>query len=284
MLKFLPKEAAEDVLAVECEKLSEVRIRANKKIAVTYISGGEPRRKILPTVLNETEIDRAVFKLCNFSIASAEEQLKRGYIISSEGERVGICGEGVESDGKITAFKRITSLCVRFPRQVKGCAEEFFLKYIKKPSNCLVFSPPFHGKTTFIRDLGRLYSVSFGLDTLFIDERGELSLDGYADLGESSDIFRNADKTFCLVSGVRSMNPQAIVCDEIMTESDCEAVRFAVSSGVKLLATVHSDDLLNLVKKQEIKSLLREKIFDYIVGLKNFKVERVYDGNLKEIC
>ena len=53
---------------------------------------------------------------------------------------------------------------------------------------------------------------------------------------------------------------------------------------MNLLATVHSDDLLNLVKKQEIKSLLREKIFDYIVGLKNFKVERVYDGNLKEIC
>ena len=51
---------------------------------------------------------------------------------------------------------------------------------------------------------------------------------------------------------LRCMNPQVIVCDELGTPGDAEAVAQGVASGVVFFATVHCDDPAGLRKKPEL--------------------------------
>lgn len=49
---------------------------------------------------------------------------------------------------------------------------------------------------------------------------------------------------------LRCMNPQVIVCDELGTPGDAEAVAQGVASGVVFFATVHCDDPVGLRKSR----------------------------------
>lgn len=221
-------------------------------------------------------------KLCDYSLFSVEESLKRGFITSECGERVGVCGEVVYENGEVKGIKNFTSLCVRYPRAVKGCSDEFFRRYIKSNSSVLVFSPPFHGKTTFIRDLGRNYSDKLNLNVLFVDERDELILPNtYA--GSSFDVLKYADKPYGLNSGVRTLNPDVIITDELTCAEDFLSVRNCVRSGVKIVASLHADKIENVVKRLENYAILDFLTFDYFVELNGFKVSGVYDGEMKTI-
>lgn len=284
MLKFLPDTLLKEINTLNSSIL-EVRIRKNYKVKVTVKEeSGEITTLKLSSILSEKDIENIVLRLCNYSVFSVENSLKEGFITSSEGERVGICGEVAYYDGG-TTIKNITSLCVRFPREVRGIAEEFFNAYAyKEPKSCLVISPPFQGKTTFIRDLGRLYSDKLSKNVLYLDERDELYANGRFYLGENADVMRFSTKEFGFKQGVRALNPDVIVCDELMSKSDCEAVLFASQSGVKVVSSVHSDNMKNLLKKQEISEIIKSFTFDYHIVLSRFKVSKIFKGNTEEIC
>ena len=284
MLKFLPEKVLNLISDYSKFQLLEVRIRADKKVKITLNYSGEVKTVPLNVSLSFEEIEKCVLRLSNFSVFSAEEMLKEGYITSSDGERVGICGEVVKTNGGYIV-KRPTSLCVRFPSDIIGASDEFFDKYIGSDAkSCLVISPPFQGKTTFIRDLGRKYSDKLIKNVLFLDERNEFSAGGRFDLGENSDILRFTTKEFGFKSGVRSLNPEVIVCDELIEKTDYTAVNFAIASGVKILASVHSDDLENLLKKPDLSEIIKSFTFDYYVVLDTFKVKTVYDNEFKKLC
>ncbi len=284
MLKFLPQTVIGDIIKLSCDNLCEVRIRAGENVKIAVKDGEGLAVKKLGYKFSKEDIENCIMKLCDFSYSTVEEHVKNGFITSKEGERVGFCGECVTDNGKITAVKNITSLCIRYPKNVVGCAEKFFGKYINNsPRSCLVISPPSQGKTTFIRDLGRLYSDKLGINVLFIDERDELSAGGNFYLGENSDVLRFADKNYGFKCGVRTLNPKVIVCDELMGDSDAEAVLFASSSGVKVISSVHSSNLKNLLKKQEISAILKCFTFEYLIELENFKIKKVYNENFQEV-
>ena len=78
-------------------------------------------------------------------------------------------------------------------------------------------------------------------------------------------------------NGVRAYNPDVIVCDEIMSNDDCLGVEFARSSGVKVIASVHADNIKNLLKKQNISRIIKINTFDYIISLSNFKIAKIYE-------
>ena len=285
MLKFLPKNVQDEIISLCGDNLCEVRIRAGEKIQVYTSENGIESVKKLPIEMSVEEIEKCFMRLCNFAYFTVEDQIKSGFITSSEGERVGICGECVLNGGEVTAIKNITSLCVRFPKNIIGCAEKFFDKYVKtSPKSCLVISPPSQGKTTFIRDLGRLYSDKLGLGVLYIDERDELSGGGKFYLGENADVLRFANKDYGFKVGVRTLNPKVIVCDELMSGDDANSVLFASASGVKVISSVHSDNLKNVLKKQEISAILKCFIFDYVIEIDRFNIRKVYNEKLEPIC
>lgn len=276
MLDFIPPFLKAKILS-EHPDVCEVRVRANLPVCVSYFDCGNPRKEFLNNVLTAPQIEDCVMKLCDYSLYSVENALKLGYVTSKDGERVGICGECVkDGTGRVLGIKDFTSICVRYPRAVIGCSDSFFNKYVETPSSCLVYSKPFQGKTTFIRDLARNFGKKFDTDVLFVDERNEFNVCG-ADLGRTADVIKFADKNFGFRCGIRAMNPGVVVCDEMTTNEDFSAAAYAALSGVKVIASTHSDKIEN-IKKLLINSGVFECFsFDFYIELIGCKVNKVYD-------
>ncbi|MBO4262285.1 MAG: hypothetical protein J5903_00685 [Clostridia bacterium] len=284
MLKFLPPFVIEKLKNFPLNAITEIRIRAGIPIKAIINRDGKIATETLGVSMGAEDIERAMMKLSNYTLFSVEESLKRGFITSGEGERVGVCGECVTSLKAVSAVKNVTSLCVRFPHDVIGCAEKFFREKLRgEAKSCLIISPPFQGKTTFIRDLGRTVSDKLGLNVLFIDERDELGGGGRFYLGENADVMRYASKSYAFAVGIRNLHPDVIVCDELMDEEDCKAAEFAALSGVKVIATVHAASVGDVIKKENFKRAAENSVFDVYAELKNFNVKKVYDGRFNEI-
>ena len=141
MVKFLPAELRRLVAEIPRELLTEIRLRTGERTVVFVRRGKGAERRELGYVPTEEEVEKTVMRLCEYSLYRAEDTLKRGFVTSSEGERVGICGKAAEGENGIV-FTSFTSLCIRFPHDVHGCAAGFFSEYYRKrEGNCLVISP-----------------------------------------------------------------------------------------------------------------------------------------------
>ncbi len=285
MLEFLPEDMRNEILKRTRGTLTELRIRQDRPVrAAEYFCGRIIKREVTEKKASRKDIEKIILKLCDFSIYSKETNIKNGYITSKNGERVGICGTVVYDGEKVSTIKEFSSLVVRIPNDISGCSVGFISGFTEKPLNVLVVSPPYNGKTTFIRDLGRQYSDRFGINALFIDERDELTGGGAYYLGKNSDVMKYCDKAFGIRCGVRNLNPDVIVCDEIMSSADADALKFAKESGVKIIASAHSDNLENIIQKEELSKIFKCFMFDIILFLKDFSVSSVYDGKLNKLC
>lgn len=276
MLDFL-SENDRELIAKENANLEEIRIRLGQKAKAVFSTKGKRRVVSLDSVYGQSEIEEIVYKLCDYSPFCKEESLKQCFVTSINGERVGICGTVVCDGDRIITVKDVTSLCMRFPNEIVGLAEEFSEKYLSGVESCLVISPPFGGKTTFLRDLGRIYSDKYEKNVLYIDEREEFSGNGKFYLGKNADVLKNSSKEYGFKNGVRTLNPDVIVCDELMNEGDLSAVAFASSSGVKTISSAHSDNLKNLLKKPYFKEIFKLFTFQKYVELSYGKILNVYD-------
>lgn len=127
------------------------------------------------------------------------------------------------------------------------------------------------GKTTILRDLCRLSGNCFKVT--LIDERNEISATSGGipenDVGVLTDILINCNRSHGVISAVRTLSPDMIFCDEISTSDDVVAILQAHGCGVKFSATVHAENYENLLKRQTIKVLLENKVFEYAVFLEN---------------
>ncbi len=243
MLDFLPPRLAGAVRHVNLNRLYELRVRADKPLSAN-LGGkfcwlgeggvvGRAEDALFPTA---EEIADALFAASGYSVYSAAEQLKQGFVTGKAGERVGVAGSYVYEGGGVLSMHSVTSLCIRVPHAVEGCAEEIYAACLADGMRSLILlSPPGEGKTTLLRDLCRLVCKRRGLNVLVSDERGELSA---GDLGGSADVIRFADKLTAFTAGIRAMRPDLIVTDELL-EGDYPAVRRAVQSGVYVFASAH---------------------------------------------
>ena len=76
---------------------------------------------------------------------------------------------------------------------------------------------------------------------------------------------------------VKYLNPEYIVCDEIGTSDEAEAICRTQHSGVPLIATVHAATFEDVCRRKNISSLLENNVFDYGMKIKkegkNFRYE-----------
>ena len=76
-----------------------------------------------------------------------------------------------------------------------------------------------------------------GLNVVVIDERGEISSSYRGvmqnDLGIRSDVINDIPKSIGMKIAIRSMAPQVLIADEIGSEDDSEAIKYAMCCGVK---------------------------------------------------
>jgi stage III sporulation protein AA len=81
------------------------------------------------------------------------------------------------------------------------------------------------------------------------------------------------------------MKPDIFVTDEIDIDKDLQSIVDATNSGVKVLATIHSNNITQLKQKRGFEKIIADKLFDRYVILSDSEgpgtLTHIYDGNLK---
>lgn len=197
--------------------------------------------------------------------------ISQGYLTAPGGHRIGLCGEAVMQEGRMTGIRNVTSLNIRIARDFPGLAAPLS----KLEGSILLLGPPGSGKTTLLRDLIRQVSQK---DTVaVVDERGELFPVGL-DRGRRMDVLSGCTKIEGLDVVLRTMGPSYIAVDEITAGEDCEALLRCGWCGVRLLATAHAASTVDLRHRALYQPLVKNRLFDHVVVLgrdKSWHTERM---------
>lgn len=243
MLKLLGNDLYNKILLhTSFELVTEIRLRAEKSAII------KTNRQCFDIgfFINKSFIRTIIDTATSYSLYAYEEEMRQGYIFYKGGIRIGIGGQGVLKNNIFSAFKEITSLCIRIPHEIIGCSD--VVKGLLCPfENTLVLAPPGCGKTTLIRDMARVLGNDY--DILILDERYEFYGDNsQLDIGKKTDVIQGIPKHLCFEGGIRSLSPNIIICDEIFGEADFDAMEKIVRSGVKILASIHGDSIETIKK------------------------------------
>ncbi|MDE7208298.1 MAG: Flp pilus assembly complex ATPase component TadA [Clostridia bacterium] len=260
---------------VDFNILTEVRMRLDKPL---YYAEAGKYKKIDDLTVSKDDLFYTLGVATKTSLYAYNDYLAEGYITYDGGIRIGITGEGVIKSGRLSTLKNITSLCIRIPRYVEIHNEKVD-GLLNKFDNTLIISKPGYGKTTLLRYMIKSLSDR-EYNVLVLDERGELSgvVDGNLsiDLGACTDIVVGVPKITAYSSQVRSMRPDVIATDEIFGEKEIECILDCIRCGVKVIATLHSDEI-SKVKKSPIYSRLLSD-FRYVVSIIGIgNIDRVVD-------
>lgn len=263
--------------ASEFTSAEELRCRLGKPIAV--VANGKGSALPTPPITAE-ELDRIVERATRSSLYSHSEEIRRGFLHAPFGVRIGLCGTIFEHDQIVSGIRRISSVSIRIPREVRGCANEIYHALRSSaPGSILILSPPGLGKTTLLRDLIRQMSDG-GLRVSVADDRGEISAasdraQGF-DLGANTDVMLGGKKQDSAMMLLRSMSPQVLAFDEITDPKDLEMIAQVAGCGVDLLATAHARDRSTLRKRELYQSLLSAGIFDTAIWIRQEGGKRRY--------
>lgn len=251
--------------------VQEIRLRAGQPVLFTMKGRLNPCSKFLPAAESAANLDREVLRqcflsLCRHSVYAHEEELRKGYFTIPGGNRVGVAGvHGPHG------FSVITSLNLRVARWLTCDIPASVQQHLAVlQQGLLVAGLPGSGKTTFLRSIIQYLGQSNRIFCV-VDERGELLAGNAAGLPVDRDIrcdvYTQLPKAEAICMALRCMNPQAIVCDELGTSADAEAVERGLASGVVFLASVHCDTVENLSRKPQSARLLSMGAFGKAVFL-----------------
>ena len=289
--RYIPmplRKYIEELNESERNKINEIRFRVNRPVTVTkdgkqfFITQNRSlsRNASFGIAAGYDDLNHILNAICSFSVHSYNRELSNGYITVENGVRVGIAGSVADSD--TSNLKYITSLNFRIPRQIKGCSDYIFNKYLSdKPKSILICGGVSSGKTTLLRDLCRNFGNSYTVS--LIDERGEIAgcCNGVPEneIGAFTDVYDGVSRERGIISSIRSLSPEIIVCDEIGSTDDSEAIMQGYGCGVKFAATAHGNSIEELMKRQCIGRLIEKNVFDIAVVLDGSENA----GKIKEI-
>ena len=115
--------------------LEEIRLRTARPIILKF-SGSEI---MLDYIVSTEDVLETLQNICENSIYSYQNQICSGFITIKGGHRVGIVGNVIMQDNKITNINYISSLNFRIARQIKGCSTKI-LKYILNTENNNIYN------------------------------------------------------------------------------------------------------------------------------------------------
>ena len=272
-INLLPLWMRPEVDKLGRDGLQELRLRIDRPPELT-------RKNV--TCFLDRNITREDMEYCintatRYSPWSADT-IKDGYITAPGGHRLGICGEVVMVNGKLTNIKNITSICIRVAMDFPGISKALPVAQ----GSILIIGAPGTGKTTFLRDLIRSRSEEGNGAVAVVDERKEIFPTEGNRLcfspGIRTEILSGCKKSDGIPMLIRTMNPRIVAVDEITAQEDCKALIYGAWCGVKLIATVHAKDMHDFMHRPVYEPLITHGIFDHIVMMqadKSWKLERM---------
>ena len=106
-----------------------------------------------------------------------------------------------------------------------------------------------------------------------MDERGELAAtycgEPQNDLGPCCDVLDGYPKGEGILQAIRCLSPSVVVCDEIGSREEIEAVQQGINAGVSLIASIHAGSLEQLLQRPQGKALLETGAFPWVAMMDN---------------
>ena len=280
LFDILPEEVKKGVSGLNKNALCEIRLRAGKP-AIVSMSGknfllgesGLVFEEDKAIFLGREEIEKFIFRASENSIYAVNNQIQQGFITIAGGVRIGVCGSIVVENGKIITINNFSSVNIRIPHEIKNCSLPIikFLLDEKGFKNTLIISPPGAGKTTFLRDIAlQISNLNLAYNLLVLDERFEIAScvngQNLLNVGKFTDVLSGANKRFGFDVGIRALKPDIIFTDELAGEEDVNSVIVASSCGIKLAASMHAKNILQLKSNSFFIKLQESGVFErYIV-------------------
>ncbi len=261
--------------------VEEIRLRTNRPLIIKNTDGNFAVLKeggISPAIggaylVSENDIKRTFSALCENSLYAHTEEIKRGYITLRGGHRAGFSGKAVVSKGEIEGMRDINSINIRIASERLGMAGEYMDRILQngRVINTLVVSPPGCGKTTLLRDITRQLSDS-GIKVSVVDERGEIAAMHKGvpqnDVGVQTDVIEDAPKDKAIELMLRSMSPMTIICDELASKEDIDALFKCFGAGVGVIASAHADSMEDVLGRKLLIPVLGKSGFNQVIVLK----------------
>ena len=262
----MPLKLKNSLNNTDTEMLSELRLRSGYPIfglfkgKKVYLSeSGVTLDKNNAIMCSQEILAEIIENVTEKSLYAFNDRLKQGFITSKNGVRIGVAGECVCDNNKVITIKKIASLNIRIPHEIKNCSAKIFNKlFLKEIFNTLIVSPPTKGKTTILKDIARKFNEYTDYAVLIIDERGEFGQIS----GENVDLIKYSDKNYALNYAIRSMSPQIVITDELQTREDWKSAEQVATGGVNIIASCHGKSAEDLKKKEFfIKNIFDRYVF-----------------------
>ncbi|MBR4287916.1 MAG: hypothetical protein IKT50_00600 [Clostridia bacterium] len=259
------------------ESATEIRLRKDLPLSVTCYDRNvfldengcvtNIRNAIKAT---ERELTETVCSFCSGNLYRYFDTLQDGFLIDEDGFRLGVCpAKNSFSTHLPESFEGIS---LRIPR-ANACAADAFLDYFKQKTfaSALIISPPGEGKTTLLRALAVRLSSGFlekAYRVAVIDERKELFPPRFLSDAGMCDVLRGYDKEKGLEIASRIFSPEVMICDEIASPKDADAVITGAGSGSLIFASAHGGSFEEAERRPFLQKILQAKVFRYLVLLK----------------
>lgn len=287
ILDYFPagvKAAFEMLEPAVVERINEIRLRKNGCVLLIirntayfldYNGDLYDKPSTHCVTVGGADFDEIFMAMCAYSLYSHMDSLKNGYLTLPCGARVGVAASGVYEEGALLSVKDVTSLNIRVPSQIVGCAEPVLnCLYVHAFPSIIIAGKPNSGKTTLLRDLARGLSGGFNgsyRKVTIVDERYEFSGkcggDMMMDVGVNCDVLAGFRKAQGIELATRTLSPEMILCDEIATRQELESILYAFSSGISFALSVHIGSREDLLHRPIVRELLKTGEFSYIVLL-----------------
>lgn len=289
LLSFLPERMKISVSRVSNDilnTLEEIRIRICQPVILLtntqelFLKDASTNTFYVPGI---EELKEILERITKSSFYAYLDDIKNGFVTVEGGHRIGICGRGVMDNGSIGNIKDISFLNIRIANEKKGISDRILPQILENGAvkNTLIISPPQAGKTTLLRDITRNISNTLqGGKVSLIDERGEIAAiyNGIPqnDIGIRTDVLTGIPKSDGMILAIRSLSPTVLITDELGSCKEVDAVFTAINSGVKIITTVHGEDEMEIQKREDLKSLFQNRVFQKIIILNASKKDRIF--------
>ncbi len=132
---------------------------------------------------------------------------------------------------------------------------------VESGKSVLILGRPGVGKTTMLREVGRVVSEELRKRVIIVDTSNEIAGDGdipHPAIGRARrmQVPTPSLQHAVMIEAVENHMPEVIVIDEIGTELEASAARTIAERGVQLIGTAHGNSLENLMMNPTLADLI----------------------------